>query len=77
MWFSKSIKEVFNEINVDVVNGLSEEEASLRLAYLYFICCSGYNSIYGRVHRCHNHNSCYNYQCCSWRNTGGESREGN
>lgn len=31
MWFSKSIKEVIKEINADALNGLSEEEAKLRL----------------------------------------------
>lgn len=31
MWFSKSIEEVLNEINVDATSGLSEEEAKVRL----------------------------------------------
>lgn len=30
MWFSKSINDVIKEINVDALNGLSEEEAKLR-----------------------------------------------
>lgn len=31
MWFSKSIKDVLKEINVEAASGLSEEEAKLRL----------------------------------------------
>lgn len=31
MWFSKSIEDVLNEINVDAFSGLSEEEAKIRL----------------------------------------------
>ncbi len=31
MWFSKSIEEVLKELNVDVLSGLSEEEAKVRL----------------------------------------------
>jgi Ca2+-transporting ATPase len=31
MWFSKSIKDVLKEINVDVASGLSEDEAKIRL----------------------------------------------
>lgn len=31
MWFSKSIEDVLNEINVDAASGLSEEEAKVRI----------------------------------------------
>src|SRR4030042_5456656 len=31
MWFSKSIEEVLNELNVDPATGLSKEEARVRL----------------------------------------------
>ncbi|HSO88208.1 MAG TPA: HAD-IC family P-type ATPase, partial [Draconibacterium sp.] len=31
MWFSKSVEEVLNEINVDATSGLSEDEAKVRL----------------------------------------------
>ena len=65
MWFLKSNKEVFSELDVDPARGLSEKEAEARLQkhgpnklsskkkksiFRLFVCCRDNYPFYGRVY---------------------------